>query len=61
MRRGAGPEDLRNAGNKARQTYKEHGIKQKKREKNTNKNGFFFSSQSPLPLSWFLLKRANGF
>ena len=61
MRRGAGPEGLRNAGNKARQTYKEHGIKQKKGKKTQIKMDFFFSSQSPLPLSWFFLKRANGF
>ena len=42
MRRGAGPEGLRNAGNKARQTHKEHGIKQKKGEKTQIKMDFFF-------------------
>ena len=50
MRRGggAGPEGLRNAGNKARQTYKEHGIKRKKGKKTQIKMDFFLS-QSPLP------------
>ena len=39
---GAGPEGLRNAGNKARQTYKEHGIKQKRGKKTQIKMDFFF-------------------
>ena len=50
MRRGAGPEGLRNAGNKARQTYKEHGIKRKKGKKTQLKMDFFFISISTSPL-----------